>query len=124
MIAALCAIGAYQWTETTTGSTAAAQTLAMVMFSIVVIPISFALRHPTETMFRAETFSSRQLWLAYGWILLILVLVTEVPLLLKVIETESLTSQQRGTCLVAAVLFLLVGEIVRLILRLSTKRSW
>jgi Ca2+-transporting ATPase len=123
LIAALFSIAAYQWTSTTSGSTVAAQTMAMVMFSILAIPISIGLRHPTETMFRAETFSNRQLWLAYGWILLILVLVTEIPLLQQIFETESLTQQQWGICLVAAMLFLFVGEVFRLILRVFTERS-
>ena len=122
LIAALLSILAYQWTETTTGSTTAAQTMAMVMFSILAIPISIGLRHPTETLFRAETFSNRQLWLAYGWILLILVLVTELPLLQEIFETESLTPQQWGICLVAAVLFLFAGEIARLIPRVAPRR--
>ena len=123
LIAALFSIAAYQWTRTTTGSTTAAQTMAMVMFSILAIPISIGLRHPTETMFRAETFSNRQLWMAYGWIVLILVLVTELPLLQQIFETESLTVQQWGICLVAAILFLFAGEIFRLILRVFTKQS-
>ena len=130
LIAALLSIFAYQWTMNNTGllntgllsSTAAAQTMAMVMFSILAIPISLGLRHPTETIFRAETFSNPKLFLAYGWVLFILVLVTEIPLLQKVFQTESLTVQQWGICLVAAVLFLFAGEILRWILRLTIKQ--
>jgi Ca2+-transporting ATPase len=123
LIAALFAIIAYDWTKDSTGSTAAAQTMAMVMFSILSIPISLSLRHPDDTVFREETFSNRQLWLAYGWILLVLVLVTEIPLLQKIFETESLTPQQWGICLIAVVFFLFVSEIIKLILRLIRKRS-
>jgi hypothetical protein len=54
--------------------------------------------------------------LAYGWILLALVLVTEIPLFQMIFETEPLNSQQWGVCLVASVLFLLAGEVFRLIL--------
>ncbi len=122
LIAALLSIAAYQGADTLFGSNASTQTMAMVMFSILAIPISLGLRHPTETIFRAETLTNPKLWLAYGWVLLILVLVTEVPLLQKVLETESLTPQQWGICLVAAVLFLFAGEIVRLVLRLTIKR--
>ena len=93
------------------------------MFSILQIPISLGLRHPRETIFRAETFSNRRLFLAYGWILLSLVLVTEIPLLQNVFGTQSLTTQQWGICLVAAVVFLFAGEIFRLILRVFTERS-
>ena len=123
LIAALFAIIAYDWTNASTGSTAAAQTMAMVMFSVLSIPISLSLRHPDDTVFREETFSNRQLWLAYGWILLVLVLVTEIPLLQKIFETEPLTPQQWGICLITVVFFLFVSEIIKLILRLTRKRS-
>ncbi|MFA9491713.1 MAG: cation-translocating P-type ATPase [Anaerolineales bacterium] len=121
LFAALFSILAFQWTKVNTGSTTSAQTMAMVMFSILQIPISIGLRHPRETIFRAETFSNRYLFLAYGWILLSLVLVTEIPLLINIFDTQPLTMQQWGICIVAAFLFLFVGEIVRLILRLTTK---
>jgi Ca2+-transporting ATPase len=123
LVAALFAIAAYQWTRNTTGSTIAAQTMAMVMFSILSIPISLSLRHPDDTIFRAEIFSNRQLWLAYGWILLILVLVTEIGLFQRIFETEPLTLQQWGICLIAVVVFLLVSEVLKLILRSTKKRS-
>ena len=96
--------------------------MAMVMFSILSIPISLSLRHPDDTVFRAETFSNRQLWMAYGWIVLVLVLVTEIPLLQRIFETESLTPQQWGICLIAVVFFLFVSEILKFILRLIRKR--
>jgi Ca2+-transporting ATPase len=123
LVAALLSIIAYAWTESTTGSTTAAQTMAMVMFSILAIPISLSLRHPEDTVFQAETFSNRQLWLAYGWILLILVLVTDIPLLQQIFETESLTPQQWGVCVLAVVLYLVISEILKLILRLTTDRT-
>jgi Ca2+-transporting ATPase len=123
LVAALFSIIAYQWTKNTTGSVVAAQTMAMVMFSIMNIPMSLGLRHPTDTIFRAETLSNRNLFLAYGWILLSLVLVTEIPLFQKIFGTQSLTMGQWGICLFAGVLFLFAGEIVRWILRLTTKRD-
>jgi len=121
VIAAIFAILAYQWTYSTTGSQTAAQTMAMVMFSIIHIPISLSLRHPKDTVFRAETFSNRKLLLAYGWVILVLILVTEIPLLQRVFETESLTPQQWGICLMAAVLFLFASEILKVILRLFNR---
>ncbi|MCP4212873.1 MAG: cation-translocating P-type ATPase [Halieaceae bacterium] len=121
VVAAIFAILAYQWTYSTTDSQIAAQSMAMVMFSIIHIPISLGLRHPKDTVFRAETFSNKNLLLAYGWVVLVLVLVTELPLLQRVFETQSLTPQQWGICLIAAVLFLLVGEILKVVLRLFSK---
>ena len=121
IVAAIFAILAYQWTYSTTDSRVAAQTMAMVIFSLVHIPISLSLRHPKDTVFRAETFSNKNLLLAYGWVILVLILVTEIPLLQRVFETASLTPQQWGICLMAAVLFLFASEILKVILRLFNR---
>jgi Ca2+-transporting ATPase len=123
LVAAIFTIIAYQWTKNDTGSTAAAATMAMVLFSFLHIPISLSLRHPYDTIFRAETFSNRYLLFAYGWVILILVLVTEIGLFQRIFDTESLTLQQWGVCLAAAVVFVIVSEVVKVILRLTTKRD-
>ncbi|MEA3334746.1 MAG: HAD-IC family P-type ATPase [Chloroflexota bacterium] len=93
IIAAILSILAYQWAYVTTGSSIAAQTMAMVMFSIIHIPISLSLRYPKDTVFRAQTFSNKKLFLAYGWVLLALLLATEIPLLQRILDTQSLTPQ-------------------------------
>jgi Ca2+-transporting ATPase len=92
--------------------------MAMVMFSIVHIPFSLSLRDPFKTVFRRETFSNRYLWFAYGWVILVLLLVTELGILQGIFDTVSLTRQQWGICFIVALLFLFVGEIAKLILRL------
>jgi Ca2+-transporting ATPase len=117
-ITALVSVGAYQWTKTTIGDAAAAQTMAMVMFSIVHIPFSLSLRNPYQTVFQRETLSNRNLWFAYGWVILILILVTELELLQGIFDTVPMTEQQWGICFIVALLFLFAGEIVKFILRL------
>jgi Ca2+-transporting ATPase len=117
ILVALVSVGAYRWTQTTMGDAAAAQTMAMVMFSIVHIPFSLSLRQPTETVFRRETFSNRYLWLAYGWIILILILLTEIGMFQRIFDTVPLTNRQWGICFIVAFLFLFASEIVKLILR-------
>jgi Ca2+-transporting ATPase len=117
-ITALVSVGAYQWTKTTTGDLVAAQTMAMVMFSIVHIPFSLSLRKPTETVFQRETFSNRNLWFGYGFVILALILVTELGILQSIFDTVPLTGQQWGICFIVALLYIFVGEIVKLFLRL------
>ena len=97
--------------------------MAMVMFSMIHIPISISMRHPFDTAFRAETFSNKYLLLAYGWVVLVLILVTEIGLLQRIFETESLTRQQWGVALLAAVFFLIVSEIFKWVLRLAGKKE-
>jgi Ca2+-transporting ATPase len=115
-LTALVSVGAYQWTKTTIGDQASAQTMAMVMFSIVHIPFSLSLRSPRKTVFRRETFSNRYLWFAYGFVILALLLVTELGILQGIFDTVALTRQQWGICFAVALLFLFASEIVKLIL--------
>jgi Ca2+-transporting ATPase len=122
-VAAVFTITAYQWVMITTDSTAVAQTMAMVMFSMIHIPISISMRHPFDTAFRAETFSNKYLLLAYGWVVLVLVLVTEIGILQRIFETEPLTRQQWGVCLLAVVGFFFVSEIIKVILRMAGKKE-
>ena len=104
-LVALVSVGAYQWTKTTSDNAAAAQTMAMVMFSIVHIPFSLSLRNPTETVFRRETFSNRNLWFAYGWVILAMILVTELGIFQGIFDTVSMTRQQWGICFIVALLW-------------------
>ncbi|MGB2799706.1 MAG: cation-translocating P-type ATPase C-terminal domain-containing protein, partial [Dehalococcoidia bacterium] len=122
-IMALFAIGVYQWAKINTGSAVTAQTMAMVMFSIINIPLALNLRHPQDTIFRMETLSNRYLLLAYGALILALVLVTEIGLFQRIFDTSSLTLHQWSICIIAALLFLIVGETLKFIIRLIAKRS-
>ncbi len=123
IVAALFTIAAYQWTISTYDSTVAASSMAMVMFSMLHIPISLSLRHPRQTAFRSETFSNKALLLAYGWVVLILILATELSFFQRILGTEPLTSQQWGICFVAALVFFFVGEFIKWIFRLFTREK-
>jgi len=120
---ALVSVGAYQWALTTMDDAVAAQTMAMVMFSIVHIPFSLSLRQPYQTVFQRETFSNRNLWMAYGWVILILILVTELGILQGIFDTVSMTGQQWGICFIVALLFVFVGELAKLIIKLFDLRK-
>jgi Ca2+-transporting ATPase len=85
------------------------------------IHISIGLRHPYETAFRAETFSNKFLFMAYGWVLLVLVLVTELGLFQRIFDTEPLTLQQWGVAIIAAFVFFVVSEILKSVLRIARK---
>ena len=61
------------------------------------------------------------LLLAYGWIVLVLILVTEIGLLQRIFDTVALNPQQWVTCLLAALGFLVFGEILTLVWRLASK---
>jgi Ca2+-transporting ATPase len=117
IVTALFAIAAYQWILNTGGSTIQAQTMAMIVFSIVHIPFSLNLRFPEDTVFRMETLANRYLLFAFGWVILALVFVTELGLFQRLFDTTTLTSDQWRVALIAAVVFLFVGEIFKFALR-------
>jgi len=121
VVAALFTIAAYQWTNAVYDSTVSAQSMAMVIFSMLHIPISIGLRHPRQTAFRSETFSNKALLLAYGWVVLILILATELGFFQRILGTEPLTTQQWGICFVAALVFFLIGEFIKWGFRLFSK---
>ena len=85
--------------------------------------ISLSLRHPRHTAFRSETFSNKALLLAYGWVILILILATELSFFQRILDTEPLTTQQWGICFVAALVFFFVGEFIKWGFRLFSKPS-
>jgi len=123
IVAALVTIAAYQWTSVTYGSTVSAQTMAMVIFSMLHIPISLSLRHPRQSALRSETFSNRILLLAYGWVILILILATELSFFQRLLDTEPLSTEQWGICFAAALVFFFVGEFIKWGFRLFSKSA-
>ncbi|MFC1721597.1 cation-translocating P-type ATPase [Patescibacteria group bacterium] len=119
LITAIFSVAAYQWVKNTTGSDAIAQTIAMVMFSFCHIAFSLNLRHPRQTVFRKETLTNKYLFLAYGWIILAMFLLTEVGIFQRIFSTEPLTPLMWGICVGGGLFFLVAGEIARLILKLA-----
>jgi Ca2+-transporting ATPase len=121
LVIAIFSLLAYIWVENSTGSTAAAQTMAMVIFSIIHIPLALNLRYPYETVFQRETLSNPRLFFSFGWVLLALIFTTETRLLQRVFDTEALTAQNWAVCLIVAVGFFLVAELLKFIARLVVR---
>jgi Ca2+-transporting ATPase len=122
LITATVSIIAYQWALNSTGSAGVAQTMAMVIFSIVHIPFSLNLRFLDDTVFRMETLTNRYLLYAYVWVFLALVFVTETRLFQRIFDTEPLNLNQWVVCFITAFGFLFVAEIIKFILRLVTRK--
>jgi len=115
-LTALFTVASYSWIESITDSSVAAQTMAMVMFSILQIPFSLNLRHPRETVFRRETISNPRLLYAYGWIVLAMILVTEIGFFQRLFGTEPMELRQWGIVFLAAFVFIFLGELLKIIL--------
>ncbi len=117
-ITATFSVAAYYWVETTTGSIPTAQAVAMVMFSFCHIAFSLNLRQPQKSVFCKETFSNPWLFLAYGWIVVAMLLLTYVPAFQRVFDAQPLTGQMWLVCALGGLSFIVVGEIFRLVLKL------
>ncbi|MEA3336425.1 MAG: HAD-IC family P-type ATPase [Chloroflexota bacterium] len=116
-------LATYTWAETRFASAMIAQTMALITFSLSHLSVALNLRHPTETVFRDETFSNKRLLLTYGFVILMAVLVTELPLFQNIFDTTSLTGQQWVICIAVAVSMLFLGEIGKWIIRLVMGES-
>jgi Ca2+-transporting ATPase len=108
----------YQWAKVTFSSEAVAQTMALITFSTSHIFFALNLRHPFTTVFKMETLTNRNLLYAFGFVILAMVLTTELPLLQRIFSTVSLTTYQWMVCVLVAALALVGGEITKLIFKL------
>jgi len=114
---AFITLWAYTWAEGASGSKATAQTMAFVTFSLIQIPMALNLRYPTDTVFSLNTISNPKLLMAFGWVLLTTVLVTEIGLFQRMADTTSLSGNQWFMAIALAVSLLVIGEIFKLIYR-------
>jgi Ca2+-transporting ATPase len=121
MFMAVITLGVYQWAQTTYGSATVAQTMALITFSTSHLFVALNLRYPYTTIFRMETLANRGLLYAYGFVILMMILATELPLMQRIFSTTALTSQQWGVCLLVAALTLVVAEIIKFIYRLARR---
>ncbi|MDP8247215.1 MAG: cation-transporting P-type ATPase [Candidatus Tritonobacter lacicola] len=100
------------------GSAAVAQTMALTVFAYAHIAVALNLRYPDKSVFCRETLFNFKLWLSFLWAILGMILITESRLLRDVFGTSSLTCRQWALCLVAPLVVLLLGEIIKPLLRL------
>jgi Ca2+-transporting ATPase len=109
--------------KTTYGSLQIGQTMAVVSLGLMNIFVALNLRFPRESAFGAATFSNPKLFWAFGWAVVGSLLITELGLLRNIFGTQPLNGTQWLLCLAPGVLLLLIGEVVKLILRARQHRA-
>ena len=92
--------------------------MAVVVFSLMNVALALGARSATETALDRDSISGRRQLLLYGLALLFTVLSTELGLLQRILGTTSLTGGQWLLCIGLAAGLLLVGELIKLVLRL------
>jgi P-type Ca2+ transporter type 2C len=108
--------------KTTYGSLVVGQTMAIVGLALMNIFIALNLRYPEESAFGASTFSNPRLLLAFGWAIVGSILITQTKVLQGVFATVPLSATQWATCLVPGVVLLLLGELLKFVLRARRRR--
>ena len=109
--------------KTTYGSLEVGQTMAMVGLAVMNIFLALNLRYPEESAFGSSTFSNPKLLWAFGWALLGSILITQTKALQGVFHTVPLSATQWGICIVPGVVLLLLGELLKVILRARRRRA-
>ncbi len=104
------------------GSTVVAQTMTLTAFACALIAVALNLRYPDKSIFHRETLSNYKLWLSFLWAIVGMVLITELRILREVFNTSFLTLEQWALCLVAAAAVLLLGELIKPLLRLIPRK--
>jgi Ca2+-transporting ATPase len=103
--------------KTTYGSLDIGQSMALVGLSLMNIFLALNLRFPEESAFGRSTLSNPRLLLAYAWVVVGTMLVTESGILKSIFNTTPLTFDQWILCLVPGIILLILGEIFKAILR-------
>jgi len=103
-------------------STVVAQTMSLTAFACALIAVALNLRYPDKSIFNRETLSNYKLWLSFLWAILGMLLITELRILREVFNTSFLTLEQWALCLAAAAAVLLLGELIKPLLRLIPRK--
>ena len=101
----------------TYGSQQIGQTMALVGLSLMNIFLALNLRFPEDSAFGKATLANPKFLQAIAWVVIASILVTEARILQDLFGTVSLTMEQWGTCLVPGILLLILGEVLKVILR-------
>lgn len=115
---ATAALLARQWVMHTNNDATMAQTMALTVFAISHIAIALNLRYPDISVFRRETLSNLKLYLSFLWAIAGMIIITEIPLLQRAFETTSLTPRQWAVCLGITLAVMLLGELLKPLLKL------
>ncbi len=107
----------FQIGKTTYGSSPIGQSMALVGLSLMNIFLALNLRFPEDSAFDKATLSNSRLLLAFGWVVVGTMLMTEVGLMQKVFHTVALTPHQWELALIPGIVLLVLGEIYKVILR-------
>lgn len=98
-------------------SVATAATMGFVAFSLLSISRGISARSETATAFTRDIIHDRNQMLLYGTALIVTILATELRLLQRILGLVSLSDRQWLICITAAIVLLLIDEVIKVFLR-------
>jgi P-type Ca2+ transporter type 2C len=101
---------------------AVAATMAFTTFVLFQFFNALNARAERETVFTRHLFTNRWLWISFGAVVLLQVLVVHVPWLQGLFDTTPLTGSQWLVCTMVAASVLVVEEAIKLARRVTTRR--
>jgi len=93
------------------------QTMAIVGLGMMNIFLALNLRFPEESAFGPATVSNPKLLWAFAWAAVGSMLITQIRVLQDLFGTLPLTGEQWLICLVPGVVLLLLGELLKVVIR-------
>ncbi len=123
LILAGSSIAMRQWSLHHYGSDITAQTMAFAVFATGPIVFGLNLRFPDRSFFHIETLSNPKLWYAFLWCLFGVILLTQTELMRGVFKTSALTASQWLICISVTAVMILLGDLIKLPLRLIPSKS-
>jgi Ca2+-transporting ATPase len=100
-----------------------AATMGFVVFSLFNIAAGLSARSETATVFDRDNLSDRRQLGLYGLALLLTILGTELGFLQRILGTVELSGNQWLLCIVAAVAFLVIDEVIKFFMRRRRRPS-
>ena len=109
--------------KTTYDSLEVGQTMAVVGLSLMNVFLALNLRFPEDSAFGSATLSNPKLLWAFAWAFVGAMLITQMRVLQDLFHTTPLTGRQWAIFLVPGVVLLVLGELVKVILRARRARD-
>ena len=116
-------LGLRWWAEQAYGDAVLAASMSLAAFSFYHVINGLENYHPTQTVFSMEALSQRRQVLLFGFVLLMIILGTEMQLFQRLLDTTSLTFNQWMIALLVALPLLFFEEILKFFLRRRKKEQ-
>jgi P-type Ca2+ transporter type 2C len=102
---------------------AVAATMGFVVFSLFNITMGLTARDEFDSVFNREALSDWRQFQLYGLSLLFVILGTELGLMQRILGSTSLNGGQWLTCIVVAIVLLVVDEVIKFFLRRNQRKE-